>query len=207
MAYVIEASGNKIDLTTILPINHTLPNGKSVQLIEATEKHYEQMKDILNYTIEEGGTYPQQQTLTFDQFKSYYISHRAFCVIPTKEYIEEENSEVKEDQVLGCFYIKPNFPGNCSHICNGGFLTQVNFRRKGIARFMGISYLKLAKALGYRASMFNLVFVTNVASLNLWRSLGFKEIGIIPGAGHFPKIQEGYIDAIQFYYDLTTYNN
>jgi len=48
---------------------------------------------------------------------------------------------------------------------------------------MGKSFLKLAPALGYRAAMFNLVFDTNKPSLHLWRSLGFKEIGLVPKAG------------------------
>ena len=48
---------------------------------------------------------------------------------------------------------------------------------------MGKSFLKLAPVLGYRAAMFNLVFDTNKPSLHLWRSLGFKEIGLVPKAG------------------------
>lgn len=26
--------------------------------------------------------------------------------------------------VAGCFYVKPNFPGRCSHVCNGGFIVR-----------------------------------------------------------------------------------
>ena len=34
--------------------------------------------------------------------------------------------------ILGCFYIKPNFPGRCAHICNGGFIVNPNYRGKFI---------------------------------------------------------------------------
>ena len=26
--------------------------------------------------------------------------------------------------VAGCFYVKPNFPGRCSHVANGGFIVR-----------------------------------------------------------------------------------
>ncbi|ORY50046.1 hypothetical protein BCR33DRAFT_713624 [Rhizoclosmatium globosum] len=66
---------------------------------------------------------------------------------------------------------------------------------------MGRAFTVLAPLLGYRASIFNLVFVTNVASVQLWRGLGFSEVGRIPGAGRL-KGQEGYVDAIVFHYDF-----
>ena len=194
MAYVIEKKQK--DLTRVKELinefTHTLPHSnKSVKLVLSHETHHVQMQELLNTAISEGGSYPQESALSLDQFKAYYLSGVTFCAV----------YENNENEVLGCFYIKPNFPGNCSHICNGGFLTLSSARRQGIGMFMGACYLKLARALEYRASMFNLVFVTNEASLRLWRSLGFKEIGRIPGAGHFGN---DYIDAIQFYYDLTT---
>lgn len=61
------------------------------------------------------------------------------------------------DQVWGVFYIKPNFPGRCSHVCNGGFITDPRRRRRGVAKVMGYAFLRLARDLGYVASYFNLV--------------------------------------------------
>ena len=51
------------------------------------------------------------------------------------------------------------------------------YRSTGIGKFLGEQYILLAKDLHYRASFFNLVFVSNVASVKLWRSLGFVETG------------------------------
>lgn len=53
--------------------------------------------------------------------------------------------------------VKPNFPGRCSHICNGGFITRLDSRDRGVGTVMGLSFLRLARDLGYRASYFNLV--------------------------------------------------
>ena len=49
--------------------------------------------------------------------------------------------------------------------CNGGFLVLPSGRGKGYGKLLGRSYLRFAPALGYRGSVFNLVYVNNVASV------------------------------------------
>ncbi len=49
--------------------------------------------------------------------------------------------------------------------------------------------------------MFNLVFESNVPSVRLWRSLGFKQIGRIPQAGLLAHGE--YVDALMLRYDFT----
>jgi enoyl-CoA hydratase len=70
-----------------------------------------------------------------------------------------------------------------------------------VGKLMGKAFIQLAPLLGYQGSMFNLVFASNVASIQLWRSLGFKEIGRLPKAGRL-KSQNELVDAIMFYYDF-----
>ena len=65
---------------------------------------------------------------------------------------------------------------------------------------MGETLLAIARDRGYRAVMYNLVFETNTPSLELWRSLGFEEIGRIPEGAQLPDGR--YIDAIMFYKSL-----
>ncbi len=78
---------------------------------------------------------------------------------------------------------------------------------------MGLAFIKIAPLLGYKASMFNLVFENNTPSMRLWKSLGFRDIGRVPNAGHLVKrkdmtestnaeIEEEYVDAIMFYYSF-----
>ena len=45
---------------------------------------------------------------------------------------------VNEDGiVVGSFYVKPNYPDRCAHICNGGFLVNKHYRGRGIGKFLG----------------------------------------------------------------------
>jgi len=103
-------------------------------------------------------------------------------------------------EVLGAFYLKPNFPGWCSHICNAGFIVQPAMRGQGIGRWMAETMLAIAPTKGYTAVMFNLVFATNEPSLNLWRSLGFSTIGRIPQAARLSEAAS--VDAIMLYRTL-----
>lgn len=80
---------------------------------------------------------------------------------------------------------------------------------------MALAFITIAPVLGYKASMFNLVFENNNASVRLWRSAGFQEIGRIPNAGYLikrkdpskednnPAEEEEFVDAIMFYYQFT----
>ena len=71
---------------------------------------------------------------------------------------------------------------------------------------MALAFMDLVPILGYKASMFNLVFTSNTASIRLWRSLNFQEIGQVPKAGLLKNAdadkEEEYVDAIMFYYDF-----
>lgn len=62
----------------------------------------------------------------------------------------------------------------------------------------GKSFLYYAPRCGYRASIFNLVYETNQASVKIWKRLGFTTIGIIPSAGLL-RTEDGksetYVDA------------
>lgn len=115
------------------------------------------------------------------------------------EVVEGKNWAV---ECLGSYYIKPNYPGRSSHVCNAGFLVTAAARNKGVGRLMGESYLEWAPRLGYSYSVFNLVYETNVASCRIWDALGFKRIGKVKGAGNMKSYPGQLIDAIIYGRDL-----
>jgi len=107
-----------------------------------------------------------------------------------------------EDVLVGFYYVKPNYPGRSSHICNAGFVVPPAHRQYGYGMTLGKSYLHYAPALGYRASVFNLVYATNTGSLRIWDSLGFTRVGLIPRAGRLRRADgsgDEWVDAVIYY--------
>lgn len=156
--------------------------------------------DEFNVEIERGDTYPLFDTLHIDTFQNYWFgSFAAIMLLGDSPTIQDSRQWEKE--CLGTFYVKPNYPGRCSHICTAGFLVNAGIRGKGIGRTLAECYLEWAPKLGYSYSVFNLVFETNVAACRIWESLHFTRIGRVKDAGIL-KGHESAIDAIIYGRDL-----
>ncbi|MBD2203599.1 GNAT family N-acetyltransferase [Calothrix sp. FACHB-1219] len=179
-----------------LPATQQTKNGIKVELDYMHPQEQEVVRALLNLVIVEGKTYPQKQPLSQAEFAAYWLNQDAFVVRAV-----EPGTTDKPKDILGAFYLKPNFPGRCSHICNAGFIVQPAARGQGIGRLMGESMLALAAQLGYEAVMFNLVFETNIPSINLWQTLGFEIIGRIPQAAKLA--DEQTVGALMMYRALS----
>jgi GNAT superfamily N-acetyltransferase len=142
--------------------------------------------------------------MPFEQFANYWFQNFAGIMLLGNISSAEEVVEGKDwsKECLGTFYIKPNYPGRSSHICNAGFIVTDAARNRGVGRLMGESYLDWAPKLGYSYSVFNLVYETNVASCKIWDALGFKRIGRVKGAGNLKSYPDRLIDAIIYGRDL-----
>ncbi|PRT56508.1 L-azetidine-2-carboxylic acid acetyltransferase [Wickerhamiella sorbophila] len=184
------------------PIHTTLKNGQEVTvfgLVGHRDKIPPRILDVLhemaNAEILEGTTYPHEDDEIYDLEGFYNWWCSKFCAV----MVAGSCTELTDDaQVVGSFYVKPNFPyGRNRHICNAGFLVSPEFRGTGAGYELGKIYLKWGPMLGYTYSMFNMVFVTNVGSVKIWDKLGFDRIGLIPKAAKLKGYDE-YIDAIQF---------
>jgi len=191
MAYVIKPGKSDKTLAYLPYKDGKLKTGEQVVIDSYREEDVPQMYRIFNDIIEEGVTYPQQSVGSESEFRAYYLCNDGFVV-----------RDPKTAKVLGAFYVKPNYPGRSSHICNAGFIVDTSCRNKGVGKFMVPWFLRIAKDLGYEASVFNLVYVTNEASIKLWENYGFTVIGRLPRAGQLKGV--GYVDACVYHYDLTT---
>ncbi|KAF9425300.1 hypothetical protein BGZ94_007669 [Podila epigama] len=214
-------SNDSNDSTTLFHITtaHPIPVDKTTFTLSGSQHPalVEAMRTIFNDEVIRGDTYPHETPLDLAGFEAYFFGGDAFILL-RGNYNSAEDVTTKttaaewSHDLLGFFYIKPNFPGRCSHICNGGFMVNPVHRGLGIGGILGKAFLRIVPILGYRASMFNLVFVSNVASIKLWRRLGFQETGRVPRAGRLrgqgstpgQEPNEGYVDAIQFYWDFET---
>lgn len=196
--------------TITTPIYDHLPDGTDVSILpfnsvaEAPERLIQTIQDLLNDVIIDGKQYPQDKPLNRQQFLDYYFP--AFVAVMVKGKVGSTKSwDMDKNQFLGCFYIKPNYVGRASHICNAGFLVPKELRNRKIGKTMGKNYVKMAPKLGYSYSVFNLVFKTNVGSVKIWDDLGFDRIGLVPKAANLKGL--GYVDAIMFGYDFSKNHN
>ncbi|KAI9459963.1 hypothetical protein HD554DRAFT_1599688 [Boletus coccyginus] len=178
--------------------------------------------------VDKGLTYPQEDVRDPDLFRAYFFAADVVIAImglgPQEAYSglsalgSEQDDDVPrevevdleraragrswDECVVGFYYVKPNYPGRSSHICNAGFLVPPSHRAGGYGRVLARSYLYYAPRLGYEVSVFNLVYVNNVASVKLWERLGFVKAGLIPRAGRLRRTDgpgEEYVDAWVFH--------
>lgn len=79
------------------------------------ESLVETMRQVMNGEIERGDTYPHESQLDKAQFEGYFFSGDAFVLLKgryqqaTKVEAREKAQDWEKD-LLGFFYIKPNFP-------------------------------------------------------------------------------------------------
>lgn len=90
---------------------------------------------------------------------------------------------LREGQLAGAYYLKPNQPGLGAHIANAGYVVARGLRGLGIGRALVEDSVPRASVAGYDALQFNFVFADNPAR-SLYEELGWREIGRVPqGAG------------------------
>lgn len=101
----------------------------------------------------------------------------------------------QEKEVIGGFYIKPNFPGRSSHIANAAYMIKSDRRGKGIGSLLVKASLHLAKELGFQAMQFNMVLSQNIQAVKLYEKLGFTIIGTLSQAVRNPdgSYQNGHV--------------
>ncbi|KAK5113495.1 hypothetical protein LTR62_003364 [Meristemomyces frigidus] len=186
---------DRVTIATLVPFSapHQVPHRLTAYLCE-----------LLNREIEKGDTYPMMNPMPLSSFGPYWFANFGAVMVLGDVQSAEDITRMEEQgadwakQCLGSFYVKPNYPGRSSHVCNGGFLVTDAARNRGVGRLMGEGYLEWAPKLGYTYSVFNLVYETNVASLRIWDALGFKRIGRVKGCGNLKSYPDQFIDAIIF---------
>jgi len=117
-----------------------------------------------------GDGFPHDSTVSREEFDDYWIAH---C---SAVWIARVHGEL-----AGAYYVKPNFVGRAGHISNAGYFVPASHRGRGLGRALVEHSLLEARRMGFDAMQFNLVFASNPAR-QLYRDLGFHEIGRIPSA-------------------------
>lgn len=149
-------------------------------------KDFPAILGFLREVAGEGDTFALDESVSDEEILSSWFPRRG------KTFVIEV-----EGTIAGVYKIQPNHFGRGSHIANAGYLIGKKFRGKGLGLAMAEDSLVRAKELGYRAMQFNLVVSTNEAGVGLWKKVGLKIIGTIPGG--FKHREKGFVDAYVMY--------
>lgn len=142
--------------------------------------------DIILPIIHAGETYAVDRDLTADQALVFWHAPGNSVFV----------AEV-QGHVLGSYFCRANKGGGGRHVANCGYATHAAATGRGIARAMAEHSFDHALVSGYRAMQFNFVVASNVRAVQLWLSLGFEQVGRLPGAFDHPTL--GEVDALVLY--------
>jgi ribosomal protein S18 acetylase RimI-like enzyme len=185
--------------TLHFPLNQTfciaatasVPAANSMtHIFEASQDDWPLIWGLLEPVFRSGETYAFSRSITEEEARN------AWTVVPNATYIARNDVGT----VVGTYYLKTNFPGQGSHVCNCGYVVAEAARGQGVASTMCIHSQEQARAAGYRCMQFNFVSSSNDVAVRLWKKLGFSIVGTLPEAFMHPSL--GYIDAFIMYKKL-----
>lgn len=155
----------------------------NIEMRRITSEKVHEAVMIWNKVVEEGVAFPQTEPLDDDTGAEFFAAQDYTAVA-----FDTDTAEV-----VGMYILHPNSVGRCGHICNASYAVRSDMRGKHIGELLVTDCLKKAKELGYKILQFNAVVATNTSALELYKKLGFVQLGVIPGGflmkdGHYEDI-------------------
>lgn len=150
-----------------------------------------EMKNIWNAVVEEANSFPQDKPLS-DNDAMIFFSGQSYTGIA------EDNGII-----VGLYILHPNNIGRCGHIANASYAVKAGHRGKHIGEALVKDSMRVAADLSFKILQFNAVVAKNMGAIHLYKKLGFKQLGTIPGG--FRINDEIYEDIIPFYIELTSH--
>jgi len=160
-----------------------------MEIRAATRADRDAIWKIFHEILAAGDTYALDPKMSREDALAYWF--RA----DTQTYVAQ-----KDGTVVGTYILRPNQLGPGSHVANAAFIVASNAQGSGVGRAMAEHCLAEARQMGFRAMQFNFVVCTNAPAIHLWKQLGFKIVGTLPGAFRHP--EKGYVDVHVMYRSL-----
>ena len=160
-----------------------------MKIRSATDSDREAIWNIFRDIIAVGETYPIDPKICREEALAYWFKHNAYVCVA-----ESEN------EIVGSYTLHQNQAAGGAHVANAAFIVAQDARGKGTGRAMGEHCLAEAQRLGFRAMQFNFVISTNESAVKLWKDLGMKIVGTLPGAFRHPA--RGYVDVYIMYQEF-----
>ena len=154
-----------------------------------SQNDLEAITGIWNHIVAEGAYFPQENSLSEDEATAFFAEQ-------TFTGVAEEDSEI-----VGLYILHPNNIGRCGHIANASYAVKADQRGKHIGEKLVLHSLEMAKQSGFHIMQFNAVVANNRGAIHLYKKIGFKELGTIPGG--FRMDDGTFVDIIPFYLELS----
>ncbi|MDD7408443.1 MAG: GNAT family N-acetyltransferase [Anaerovoracaceae bacterium] len=156
---------------------------------EYRDEDIPEMIDIWNEVVEDGIAFPQEETLDEDSGRKFFADQTYSAV-----------AENDDDRILGLYILHPNNIGRCGHIANASYAVSKNSRGHRIGEKLVRDCLDQGRKHGFRVLQFNAVVESNTAARGLYESLGFVQLGTIPGG--FRMKDGSYENICPYYHEL-----
>jgi ribosomal protein S18 acetylase RimI-like enzyme len=187
--------------------------GNEIKIRSATTKDHAAIWNIFRQILMAGDTYAFDPRMRREEGLAYWF--RA----DTHTYVAELHRQsvgeavgfpgtatpsptggMKDQVIVGTYILRPNQSGPGSHVANAAFMVARDAEGAGVGRRMAEHCLSEARRMGFRGMQFNFVISTNTRAIHLWKQLGFKVVGTLPGAFRHP--EKGFVDVYVMYRSL-----
>lgn len=158
---------------------------------EATDADWPAIWPIFREIVAEGETYAYPEDLDAE------AGRRLWMLTPPSLVVVLED----DGELLGSATMGPNRPGRGDHVGTASFMVSSRARGRGVGRALGEHVVQWHREHGFAAIQFNAVVESNLAAVRLWRSLGFRVVGTVPGA--FRSRSHGYVGLHVMHLPLT----
>jgi ribosomal protein S18 acetylase RimI-like enzyme len=160
-----------------------------MQICEIGKDDFGLIWPIWHAVVAGGDTYAYAPDTTFEQARAMWTA------VGCRMFVARE-----DEQVIGCYVLRPNQPGLGDHVANAGYMVSLEARGKGVASKMCEHSMAVAREAGFTAMQFNYVVSSNAVAIALWKKHGFEIIGRVPKA--FRHTTRGAIDVYVMYREL-----
>jgi L-amino acid N-acyltransferase YncA len=146
---------------------------------EARDPDWPSIWDIFREVVGRGDTYAFPTDIGEDDARTAWMPDDS---TGRETFVAEIDGEI-----VATAYLKPNLPGPGSHVANAAWMVAPAHTGHGVGRGFALHVIEAAREAGFTAMVFNAVVATNRRALALWRSLGFRTVGTVPGAFLHPE--------------------
>ncbi len=153
---------------------------------KASEADFEGIWPIFQSVVAKGDTYVFSPETTRDDAFAYWFGPGV------SSYVAEADG-----RIVGMCKLIANQRDLGAHVANASFMVDSGARGRGVGEALGRHCLDEARKAGFKAMQFNFVVSTNTGAVELWKKLGFRIVGTLPGA--FRHASLGYVDAYVMY--------